>query len=142
MNNLICVGAVVLVFLHLLACSKTSPTQVETDSIYGQWAWQFSIGGISGRDTLTPTRVGFTRRVQFSQDGLFQEFRNDSLFGISQFTITRERTIFSPDSLQVIHFQDSVRFQAQVLWTVSRDSLVLGDIHVEPYGHYFTRISD
>ncbi len=140
MKYLVFLATIILPLVCFSGCSEKSPTESENHELYGHWAWQNSIGGFSGHDTITPASVGFTKKVQFTQDGVFREFRSDSLYGTSRFTIVSEKTIFSLDSLPVVHFQDSARFPAQVLWRVTRDSLELGDTHVEPYGHYFTRI--
>ncbi|MBI3005819.1 MAG: hypothetical protein HYY49_10455 [Ignavibacteriales bacterium] len=129
----------ILTSTGLLACSQSLPTEPNEVSLYYLWTWQFSTGGFSGYDTLTPGRIGFTRKIEFTTDGTFKEFRNDSLWGITQFTITKEKTIFTSDSLQLIRFADTARFAPQVLWKLTLDELHLGDNHVEPYGHVYRR---
>lgn len=140
MKTLVQISLLTLACTLAISCSKSSPVRSGTDLIYGRWKWQSSVGGFTGHDTVTPAVVGYTRIIRFSENGEYEEFRSDSLIGTTRFTVDREKTIFSPDSLTVIRFADTARFASKVLWKVGVDSLELGDNCVEPYGHVYIRL--
>lgn len=108
-------------------------------SLYQSWEWQCSTGGFGGRDSLTPEKAGYTRKIEFTKKGKYREFRSDTLRVSTRFMVRREKTIFSEDSLHIIRFADSARFPPLVIWKLTQDTLELGDNHVEPFGHRYRR---
>jgi hypothetical protein len=132
---------IVLFCLVSLDCSKEeAPTAPTPTGIYGSWNWIESTGGISGNQVLTPASVGYSIRISFTTDGTFQRFRNDTLVGTSGYSISRQKTDFSTDSLDVIVFQDSAHFIRQFIYSASSDSLALGDLCYDCFSHVYTRM--
>jgi hypothetical protein len=54
-------------------------TPSDTASICKKWTWECSIGGLGGRDTLTPEKAGYTRKIEFTKKGKYREYRSDTL---------------------------------------------------------------
>lgn len=123
----------------LLMGAVQSYAEADTFSLQHRWIWESSMGGFTGRDTLTPGKAGYTRKIRFLKNGTFRGFRNDTLLNTTRFAVRKEQTIFSGDSLRVIRFADSGRCPKQVIWKVTRDTLELGDNHVEPFMHRYRR---
>ncbi|MBI4547810.1 MAG: hypothetical protein HY707_07515 [Ignavibacteriae bacterium] len=103
--------------------------------LYGKWNWLFSVGGFAGHTLRPPPAV----RVEYYPNGSFFYYRSDTLVATTSFTIRREKTILSPDTLDVIHYLDSLRFLPQA-FQVDRDTLRLTDVCIDCYYHVYERI--
>ncbi len=131
---------VTLIFCTLsCGCSKqTSPTEPEPQGIYGSWNWVKSVGGIAGL-TITPAAAGYTERLVLKSDNNCESYRNDTLVATTQFTIRREVTLFSLDSVDVIHYADTNRFMKQIISVIGSDTLGLIDLCYDCFGHTYMR---
>ena len=129
-----------LIFCTLSSgCSKqTSPTEPEPQGIYGNWNWVKSVGGIAGV-TITPASAGYTERLMLKSDNNRESYRNDTLVATTQFTIRWEKSPFSPDSVDVIHYADTIRFMDQIISVICSDTLGLFDLCYDCFGHTYTR---
>jgi hypothetical protein len=127
--------------LILSGCSKdASPTAPRQEGIYGNWNWVKSVGGPGGGAIITPALAGYTQRIALKPDSTYELYQNDTLVGTTRFSIRREKTIFSSDSADVIHFKDSMRFLSQTISLDGVDTLGLGDLVYDGFGHLYTRI--
>jgi hypothetical protein len=130
----------VIVSLFLIGCTKkSSPTQAssantQSDSTYfGSWNWIKSSGGFTG-GTQTPSTVGYTIKIVLRQDSTFESYVRDTLNGTTRFTIFRR------NSVDVIHYADSMRFWQQYIMLIGRDTLELVDQCVDCYSSFYSRI--
>ena len=78
-------------------------------------------------------------RQVYNEDGTFQLYKNDTLKASTTFTIRREMTGWAPDTANVIHFKDSIQFQTQ-MFTINSDSLILHDLCMDCFTHFYKRI--
>lgn len=106
-----------------------------SSTIYGKWNWLISEGGFGWLRLTPPPAV----RIEYDRNGLFSYYRSDTLIATTPFTLRREKTIFSPDTCDVIHYQDPLRFVAQ-LFRIDNDTLKLTDLCIDCYGHAYRRI--
>jgi hypothetical protein len=105
-------------------------------SYIGSWNWVNSSGGIMG-ETRTPGTVGYRIRIVFKQDGTYEEYRSDTLYLMTQYTIKREKTIYRSDSLDVIHYESG---GVSVIFPTFRNTLQLGDNWYDGYCSVYERI--
>ncbi|MGA3286877.1 MAG: hypothetical protein ABSD46_05600 [Bacteroidota bacterium] len=131
---------VVTVSLFLIGCSKkssltqASSTDLQSDSTYiGSWNWIKSSGGFTG-GTMTPSTVGYTIRIVLKQDSTFESYHKDTLYATTRFTIYRE------NSIDVIHYADSIRFMPKFIILIGRDTLDLVDQCADCYNSLYVRI--
>jgi hypothetical protein len=89
---------------------------------------------------MTPETVGYTKVVQFSQDGTFREFHGDELAISTNYTIERKKTIFGYDH-DVICFADSTMMD-QVIMKITRTTLFVSDPCPDCYGHFYVRLEE
>ncbi len=142
----------VLVCLTALDCSKkeslnipsttsiaSTTTPKASEGIFGTWSWYNSIGGITGKQVLTPSSVGYTVTIVFRSDSTFQYIRNGTLQATTRFSISRRRDAFTVDTMDVITYQDH-RFVSQVIYALSADSLELRDECYDCMGSGYTRV--
>jgi hypothetical protein len=97
-----------------------------------------SSGGISG-GVIKPS-ANNTWMLDITRDSIFKEYRNDTLTFSDTFKILRSKTIYSPDTLDVIDFQTSKRFNFTVI-RLTLDTLLLGDNFIDGYSHNFSKIN-
>jgi len=133
--------AFILFSMVAIQCSKESgPTEPVADGIYGSWNWVESVGGISGNNVLTPASVGYSVKINFLNNGTFQRFQNDSLQATTTFTVSRKKTSFHADTVNLIAYADSIHFMPQIIYSVTIDSLFLEDLYPDGLGHAYSRI--
>jgi hypothetical protein len=118
--------------------NPTNTNSSSTTSLTGQWLWVSSSGGISG-GVIIPSNNN-KQTLLITSDSLFNEYRNDTLTFSDHFTITKEKTIYSVDSLNVIDFQTSRRFNLSVI-RLAIDTLVLGDNIFDGYIYKYSKIN-
>ena len=128
-----------LVGALLIGCSKiTAPPEPQPQGIYGNWRWTQSVGGFAGT-TITPATAGYTMRIVLRTDNFSEFYKNDTLQTITRFIIRRKKSLFSPDSVDVIHYEDTTRFISQIISVVNSDTLALVDLCFDCYGHIYVR---
>lgn len=132
---------VILIFGTMIAgCSNAvAPREVQLPDMYGNWQWVKSVGGFAGT-TITPATSGYTQRITLKSDNSGEFYKNDTLTVAMRFTIRRERTSFSPDSVDVIHYMDSTRLFSQIVSLVGHDTLALADLCMDCFDHTYVRI--
>jgi hypothetical protein len=144
MKSMVCITtAITLLFCVLLvACTRYSSTQTTNETLYGKWIWEGSSGGFTGRQTITPETVGYTKVVQFSRNGTFREFRDDRLVISADYTIVNKKTIFGYDR-DVICFADSTgQMMDQVIMKLTETALCLSDPCPDCFGHSYIRMEE
>jgi ADP-glucose pyrophosphorylase len=118
--------------------NPTNTNSSSTTSLTGQWRWISTSGGISG-GVIKPSNNN-KQTLLITSDSLYNEYRNDTLTFSDQFTIIKAKTIYSIDSLNVIDFHTSKRFNLSVL-RLAVDTLVLGDNVFDGYIYEYSKIN-
>ena len=129
---------ITLIFLLSInsGCRKNNTiTGSQPTDIYGSWNWLKTSGGFAYQEYFPPPKM----RQVYNEDGTFQLYRNDSLKTSTTFTVRREMTGWSPDSVNVIHYKDSIQFQPQ-MFNSGSDSLILRDLCIDCFTHIYKRI--
>jgi hypothetical protein len=117
-------------------CRKNNTiTGSQPADIYGSWNWLKSSGGFAYQEFFPPPQI----RQVYNEDGSFQLYKNDSLKASTTFTVRREITGWSTDSVNVIHYKDSIQFQPQ-MFNSGSDSLILRDLCMDCFTHIYKRI--
>jgi len=114
--------------------SWSAEKEPRTPAVIGSWSWIKSVGGIAGWELTPPPAV----RIEYSKDGVFSYYRNDTLVSTTSYTITLERARMSFLNVDVIHYGDSLRFVPQQFLIVD-DTLHLFDQCVDCYSHRYVR---
>jgi hypothetical protein len=129
---------IIFIFFLIInsGCRKNNTiTGSQPADIYGSWNWLKSSGGFAYQEFFPPPQM----RQVYNEDGTFQLFRNDSLQASTSYTIRREMTGWSHDSVYVIYYKDSLQFQPQ-MFTSGSDSLILRDLCMDCFTHIYKRI--
>jgi hypothetical protein len=130
---------VTLLCVLLTDCAPHSNMTAKHVAIYGTWIWERSSGGFTGRQVITPETAGYTKKILFTPQGVFQEFRADSLRTTASYTIVRKKTIFGSDH-DVICFHDSSGLMEQVIMQVNYNRLELSDPCYDCFAHLYIRV--
>jgi hypothetical protein len=125
-----------------LSACKSSPTNenastTNNTSIFNNWLLRQTSGGITGTTISIPE--GTKMVLSVGMDSIYREYRNDTLVFQDGFTIRPAVSIFSADSLPVIDFNTSKRFNFVVLHLMN-DTLVLAENIYDGYNYLYTRI--
>jgi hypothetical protein len=124
----------------IFGCSTgVAPTEPRLPDIYGNWQWVKSVGGFAGT-TVTPATAGYTQRVVLKSGNTCEYYKNDTLMTTAQFAIYREKTSFSSDSVDVIHYLAPVHFFDQIVSQAGSDTLALADLCMDCFKHTYVRI--
>ena len=110
-----------------------------------------SEGGLGGQSS-TPESTGYDQTIVFGADSVFEWFRNDSLFVHATYFVGRDSTLSSGelvylrdiDASSPLHFLCSLAGEACPVWSiqfVSRDTLILHDLCVDCFNHWYLRTS-
>lgn len=94
--------------LFLTFCSLTNDgkdTQNVT-AIIGTWNWQQSIGGIIGKDIVTPESTGVEKKLVFNANKKVTVFTNGVETGTYTYKITRGNSIFDDKEHYLLTFNE------------------------------------
>jgi hypothetical protein len=131
---------VIVLFLSCSVSSDSSSIVDESPPLFGSWNWVESSGGIAGM-VETPSTTGHTRSLQFEKNGIYRQY-TDSLLSISStFSVKKDRTIFSQDSLPclVIAEQPAHTILPQAILKLTTDSLLLAENVYDGFSHLCLR---
>ncbi|RVT97258.1 hypothetical protein EOD41_19020 [Mucilaginibacter limnophilus] len=134
MKNLI----LILILFVIVACSKqilNSNSSVYNGQLDGKWNWRRSTGGFAGQ-TITQETLRYTMGIRFAADSVYM-LRNDSIKDRDQYTISRGKSIISPDSVNIIQY--NAGHINQVIVSVTADTLVLADNVNDGYTSVYVR---
>jgi hypothetical protein len=108
----------------LTACSNSSSSETQSDSLLGRWQWNRTDGGFAGR-TYTPATEGYSFAINFSSGSDYSIYRNDTLVRSGAYTILSSNGIshfFIPGGKDSL-FMNEVVFAGAMM--ISHDSLML-----------------
>lgn len=104
----------------------------------GSWNWVKSEGGIAGV-TITPASTGYTRNIVYNYNLSYESYKNDSLEFISPFSIYYV-TESPVDTFPVIHYEALPEYRDQMIFSITRDTLVLSDRCIDCFIHTYVKV--
>jgi hypothetical protein len=105
-----------------------------TMPLLGSWTWLKSAGGLAYHEFGPPP----LHTIVFEANGSFSLYQGDSLTSSTTFTIRREVTFFSTDTVDVIRYADSLMFVPQ-MYSIKDDTLCLSDLCLDCFGHAYIK---
>lgn len=118
-----------LVLLTIFSC-KTAKLPIETESISltnlkGAWHWKKTTGGFAGI-TTTPETARYILHIEFKDDELLF-FKNNEVTRRYHFSLVKDKTIYSADSLYIIKPYNSENEIPLVITKMVKDTIILAD---------------
>ena len=137
MKTVITITLTVFVF-YASTCKKAMQvSDPEQKKIFGKWQWVESSGGFAGKIT-TPSKAGYTERIEFSNDGVYQKFKNDSLIDKKPFSFSQKTSIQTGKPARVLFLNEG-----SIPMTVSfsgQDTLMLNEQVHDGFSYTYVRI--
>ena len=81
------------VLLGSNGCKKEKLAPTST-AIFGEWQWVSSVGGLTGKNVLTPANTRTERTYRFNRDSTFVECYNNQCEAPIKFTLRMEMSFF------------------------------------------------
>ena len=137
MRKLFYLLPVALLTLTFFSCRKDAPQP--SISIIGQWRFLNAVGGFTGKQVISPRG---NEIYTFKADSTFIRLRNDTVLRQGSFHILPVKSIFTGDmrSALLLNMAGYLDAASAQLITISKDTLVITDNHVEPYAYSFVRV--
>jgi len=109
----------------------------ELKKIFGKWQWVESSGGFAGKIT-TPAKAGYSERIEFSNEGIYHKFKNDSLIDRKSFSFSQKTSIQTGKPAWVLSLNEgsipmAVSFSGQ-------DTLMLNEQVHDGFSHTYVRM--
>ena len=109
----------------------------ELKKIFGKWQWIETSGGFAGKIT-TPTKAGYFERIEFSNEGIYQKFKNDSLIERKPFSFSQKTSIQTGKTAWVLSLNEgsipmAVSFSGQ-------DTLMLNEQVYDGFSYTYVRM--
>ena len=140
------ITSLIAAFIFLSAtCNKAMQvTDPNLKKIFGKWQWVESSGGFAGK-IVTPQKAGYSLRLQFSTDGIYLKYKNDSLVDRKKFSLSRQKSIHNNNEAWVVSFTDDtpVFNESPLPMSVSfegSDTLILNEEVYDGFQYKYLRI--
>ena len=127
---------IAILSIFVSGCTKDRPANSDVERLYGIWNWVQSSGGFAGV-TTTPATAGYTKTLEFNNDGSYKWFKNGTLQGETKFTLTEGSSIFTSGTAHLIKYHND--FITQSVTFGEQDTLFLSDECYDCFGHTYTR---
>ena len=124
-----------MLIVGFMACNKKHDDQPATN-ITGKWRLIQARGGFSGRDVITYDGKTI---LTLNRDSSFIAVHDATVLDQGTFRIRSAQSVFDATMQPAIKFVGS-QASPDKLITVSKDSLLLSDNHVEPYFYKYVRV--
>jgi hypothetical protein len=128
--------AAAILFISIIGCDN--PVENKRDNtLYGTWQLKEITGGFAGvHEVLDISKDN--RVAVFSLENLASFYHNGSLVRQSKFTITKEKTSRSVDSMEVITYtQDMTK---HIILIQRNDTLLLDENYIDGFSYLYTRL--
>ena len=133
------ISSIISTLLLCIGCKKDQPLEptptTPSEEIVGVWKWVISCGGFAGT-CYTPETAGYTRTVRVTQDSLWIEYHNDTVFAQVKFHIHNQS-----DSSKVISF-DAYFYDEKRIAFRGPDTLRLIGFCCDNFDDTFSRIKN
>ncbi len=128
---------ILVLVLVLFACDEPLEIEYASDAekIADIWIWVKAVGGISGEE-FTPESTGQESRIVFSRDGYLSWYDNPYFPYRVKYSLGRDITIFSTDSVPVVIVDSSAVFKYAFL---GNDTLILDDNYYDGFQRTYAR---
>jgi hypothetical protein len=100
--------------------------QHQDSGIVGRWSWILTTGGENGM--TTPSTQGYTKTIQFGDNSIYSQYKNDTLQYQYPYTIKIDKLFFMKDSATIVSFGG--RLPSYRVDVHSTDTLELGNLSV------------
>lgn len=140
--KILLISLTLLSIFSLTQCGKSTAPETDTNLI-GQWQWEYSVGGMTGWDRLTPEINGYNIILSFKPDSTYtRTMINDSVVNAYDGTyyIVYEQIDFlsTVDSGNVIHLSGN----APSLIEIKGNNLALTDLWPDGFGSSYKKIEE
>lgn len=137
-SPIVLVSVVCMVFLlGIGSCDSGDNIQLPpSPSLFGNWNWVESFGGIAGHK-ITPATQGYTVKYTFLLYGDFEEYRDNKPFVKSRYSVVRQ--VLNRDTVDVLIF-DHRPSMMNILRFFGNDTLKLTEYCMDCYTHTFVRM--
>jgi hypothetical protein len=115
-------------------CKKTAVSPFSM--LYQRWEWVRSSGGIAGV-VQTPQSEGYTRAIDFTENGFFTVYQDNAVVISSTYTIIRAESILDNREYDIIVFDNGLLESAII--QLSGDTLVLREEVFDGFTHTYRR---
>jgi hypothetical protein len=99
------IGVFVL-FLTFCSLTNDGKNTQNVEAIVGTWNWKQSIGGITGKDIVTPESTGVEKKLVFNADKKVIVFTNGLETGSYTYKITLGNSIFDDKEHYLLTFNE------------------------------------
>lgn len=125
-----------VIFLGFVSCNTENKNE-ELTQLYGKWIWIQSSGGIDGR-TVTPNENEPAKYLQFVKPGIIESYIGDSLISSRTFTLKKDLSIYTSDSLYFII--DGGSSFPKVIFRLTEKTLSLADNIYDGFNEVYNRV--
>ncbi len=143
----IVIGILIAFVLLSSTCKKAMQVpDPELTKIFGKWNWISTSGGFAGK-IRTPSNMGYTVRVEFSNAGIYQVFKNDTLTDKKKISFSKRKSIRSDKQVWVVSYEPlpdifkdtNPALPAEVSFS-GQDTLMLNDYVYDGFTYTYVRI--
>jgi len=116
----------------------------ELKKIFGKWQWIESSGGFAGKAT-TPSKEGYIARIEFSNEYMYQLYRNDTLIDRRKFIFSKDKSIHRDKQVWIISFAQDTTLEygpplpMEVLFQ-GEDTLMLKEKVYDGFSYTYVRM--
>ncbi|KDN56091.1 hypothetical protein FEM21_06430 [Flavobacterium seoulense] len=101
----------------------------------GTWHWQESIGGITGKEIITPQSTGVDKKLVFGANKKVTVFTNDTETGQYEYTIELGNSIFDNKQHYLLTFNE----MSYVIQYIDNKNLTIRDNFTDGYVLTYTK---
>ncbi len=137
MKHTVTIVLIAFVFLSSTCKKAMQVPNPALKKIFGKWQWIESSGGFAGKIT-TPSKAGYFERIEFSNEGIYQKFKNDSLIDRKPFSFSQKTSIQTGKPAWVLSLNEG-----SISMTVSfsgQDTLMLNEQVHDGFSHTYARM--
>jgi hypothetical protein len=130
--------SLVIILVFVIACKKddASSEDDEKNPLFGKWEWLYSVGGIAGHH-INPDSVGYNISVEFTANGMYRNYRDDTIFFTDTYVI---KDFVDPCSFEFIVEYENAPYITQQFCAFSGDTMLrLQDNCLDCYDNYYIR---
>jgi len=136
-----CCALAVVIAVGTASCQRANVAPAAGQGIVGEWHWTSSIGGFTGKQTLTPASTGSAETWILRADSTYQ--RRTMQLGGAQvtetgtFSLGSVRSIYSGQPARALTLRGA-RSQTFVIQELT-SRLVVADNYYDGFGHTYER---
>jgi len=137
MKHTVTVVLIAFVFLSSTCKKAMQVPDPELQKVFGKWQWVSTSGGFAGK-TITPASEKYNQRLEFTHDGTYKKYKNDSLVDGKNFSFSQSKSIHGLKQVWIISFDES-SLKMAVLF-LGPDTMILNEQVYDGFSHTYVRI--